>query len=78
MYICETLGIKLGVLQELFSPRLQDRPAALFHLVFPVGQSGEELLTIFCATASLPRHRLPVASSLTQPQIASSALKSGL
>ena len=34
--------------------------------------------TLSCTAALLPRHRLPVASSLAQPQIASSALKSGL
>ena len=34
--------------------------------------------TLCCTRALLARHRFPVASSLTQPQIASSALKSGL
>ena len=32
----------------------------------------------FPVAALLPKHRFPVASSLTQPQTASSALKSGL
>jgi hypothetical protein len=34
--------------------------------------------TLCCTAALVPRHRFPVASALTQPQIASSALKSGL
>ena len=36
------------------------------------------MLTLSCTWALLPRHRFPVASSLTQPQTAASALKSGL
>ena len=35
-------------------------------------------LTLSCTKALVPRHRFLVASSLTQPQTASSALKSGL
>ena len=31
-----------------------------------------------CTAALLPRHRFPVASFLTHPQMVSSALKSGL
>ena len=34
--------------------------------------------TLSCTAALLPKHRLPVASSLAQPQMASWALKSGL
>ena len=39
---------------------------------------ARKLPTLCCTAALLPKHRLPVASSLTQPQMASSALKSGL
>ena len=34
--------------------------------------------TLSCTEALVPKHRFPVASSLAQPQTASSALKSGL
>ena len=39
---------------------------------------ARNLPTLSCTKSLLPRHRFPVASSLAQPHIASSALKSGL
>ena len=39
---------------------------------------ARKLPTLCCTKALAPRHRFPVASSLAQPQMASSALKSGL
>ena len=45
---------------------------------FRLDSPARNLPTLSCTAALLPRHRLPVASSLAQPQIASSALKSGL
>ena len=42
MRICRTPGIRLGIWQERFGPRLQHRPAAPFDLVAPAGQTGEE------------------------------------
>ena len=50
-----------------------DSPARDLPALFPGLRRGR-----LCTAALLPRHRLPVASSLAQPHIASSALKSGL
>ena len=52
----------------------QRRCTSSFRLVSPV----RKLPTLSCTATLLPKHRLPVASSLAHPQIASSALKSGL
>ena len=78
MYICLRLGIGLGGSQERFGPRLQDCAAAALDLVFPACQPSQELPTFSCTAALLPKHRFPVASSRAHPQMASSALKSGL
>ena len=45
---------------------------------FRLDSPARNLPTLSCTATLLPRHRLPVASSLAQPQIASPALKSGL
>ena len=74
MCICQVPGVA----QECFSPCLQDGPATPFDLAFPVGQTVEEAAYLLPHQDPVPRHRFPVASSLNQPQIASSALKSGL
>ena len=79
-------GIGLGVSQEPFGPRLQRGPAATFGLIAPAGQTGKEAADPLpglrrgrlCTRAFVPKHWFPVTSSLTQPQTASSALKSGL
>ena len=49
-----------------------------FTSSFRVVRPDRNLPTLSSTASLLPRHRLPVASSLAQPQIASSALKSGL
>ena len=48
------------------------------HTGFLPHRLARKPLTLSCTAALLPRHRFLVASSLTQPQTASSALKSGL
>ena len=53
------------------------RQRRLTSPVWPAG-AARKLPTLSCTLALLPRHRLPMASSLAQPQIASSPLKSGL
>ena len=45
---------------------------------FRLDSPARNLPTRSCTAALLPKHRLPVTSSLAQPQTASSALKSGL
>ena len=45
---------------------------------FRLDSPARNLPTLSWTTALLPKHRLPVAFSLTQPQTASSVLKSGL
>ena len=52
----------------------QRRLTSSFRLANPV----KKLLTLSCTAALLPKHRFPVTSCLTQPQTASSGLKSGL
>ena len=63
----------------MFRPLITGPSAAPSHLVFPAGQPGQEFADPLpclrrgrlCTAALLPRHRLPVASSLAQPQLAS-------
>ena len=43
MCIWGTLGIRLGGLEETFSPWLQNGPAVRVHLIFPGGQPGGEV-----------------------------------
>ena len=45
---------------------------------FRLDSPSRKFPTLSCTKALVPKHRLPVASSLAQPQTASSALKSGL
>ena len=45
---------------------------------FRPSSPSRKLPTFSCTSVLVPRHRFPVASSLAQPQTASSALKSGL
>ena len=45
---------------------------------FRLARPDRKFPTRSCTAALVPRHRLPVASALAQPQTASSALKSGL
>ena len=71
MCICRTPGIGLGIGQERFGPRLQRRLTSPLRLARP----ARKLPTLSCTLALLPRHRLPVASSLAQPQIASSPVE---
>ena len=78
MYICQASAVWMGVLQERFCPGLQDCPAPLSHLSLRSVSPARNRPTLSCTAALLPRHRFPVASSLAQPQTASSALKSGL
>ena len=52
----------------------QRRLTSSFRLASP----ARNLPTLSCTTALLPKHRFPVTSSRTQPQMVSSALKSGL
>ena len=51
--------------RRLTSSFLPDRPA-------------KKPFTLSCTKALAPKHTFPVATSLAQPQMASSALKSGL
>ena len=52
----------------------QRRLTSSFRLV----SLARKLPTLSCTAALLPKHRFPVASSRAHPQLASSALKSGL
>ena len=52
----------------------QRRLTSSFRLVRP----ARKLLTLSWTASLVPKHRFPVVSSLVQPQMASSALKSGL
>ena len=49
-----------------------------FTSSFRLASEARKFPTLSCTMDLVPRHRFPVASSLTQPQIDSSALKSGL
>ena len=55
-------------------PARQRRLTSSFRLV----SLTRKLPTPSCTAALLPKHRFPVASSRTNPQMASSALESGL
>ena len=87
MCICRVLGIGGGSLAGSVSALdcrtvRQRRLTSSFRLDSPARNFADPLPGLrrgrLCTAALLPRHRLPVASSLAQPQIASSALKSGL
>ena len=80
MCICRTpgigpgigLGIWPGIWQERFGPRLQHRRQRRLTSPLRLASPARKLPTLSCTLALLPRHRLPVASSLAQPQMDSS------
>ena len=77
MCFCQLPGIGPGVLQECLGPCLKNCPAPSFQLRPVRLANPPRKLPTLSGTASLvPKHRFPIASSLAQPQIVSSALKS--
>ena len=63
-----------GIRPLIAGPCRQRRLTSSFRLV----SLARKLPTLSCTAALLPKHRFPVASSRAHPQMASSALKSGL
>ena len=49
-----------------------------FTSSFRLASAAKKFPTLSCTRDLVPRHRFPVVSCLTQPQVALSALKSGL
>ena len=78
MCICRGLGKGLDVSPE--SSALDCRTVRQRRLTssFRLDSPWRKFPTLSCTRALVPKHRFPVASSLAQPQTASSALKSGL
>ena len=57
---------------------LEDGSTPALDLVGPARHTAEELAYLFTDLALVAKHVLAVTSARTQPQMASSALKSGL
>ena len=69
----------LGIVSEVLRLGLKLGAATAFDFLLTVHQIGEKKPPTFSRTAArVPRHKLAVTSWRAQPQIASSALKSGL
>ena len=64
--------------RQFCRPCLKDGPTSAFDFLASVGQIDEKSPTFSCTAALVPRHRLAVTCWRSQPQMVSSALKSGL